>query len=68
MSSSYIILSINLYRYVCSGSMEPGSYRGDLLFLNNRQAQISIGDICVFKIPGREIPIVHRVIEIHQQR
>jgi signal peptidase len=56
------------FLFSLSGSMEPGSYRGDLLFLNNRQAQVSIGDICVFKIRGKDVPVVHRVIEIHQLR
>lgn len=47
-----------------SGSMEPAFYRGDLLFLTNPpQQRYDIGDITVYKIPGAEIPIVHRVME-----
>uniref|UniRef100_A0A915KCM0 Signal peptidase complex catalytic subunit SEC11 n=1 Tax=Romanomermis culicivorax TaxID=13658 RepID=A0A915KCM0_ROMCU len=53
---------------VLSGSMEPAFFRGDLLFLTNHQEEpIRAGDIVVFKIEGREIPIVHRVIKIHEK-
>ncbi|KAG8750512.1 Signal peptidase complex catalytic subunit [Serendipita sp. 396] len=51
---------------VLSGSMEPAFYRGDLLFLTNPVNEpYLVGDITVYKIPGEEIPIVHRVIESH---
>ncbi|EMD37033.1 hypothetical protein CERSUDRAFT_51338 [Gelatoporia subvermispora B] len=47
-----------------SGSMEPAFYRGDLLFLTNPPNQrYEIGDITVYKVPGADIPIVHRVLE-----
>lgn len=46
--------------------MEPAFYRGDLLFLTNPpQVKYHTGDITVYKIPGNEIPIVHRVLETH---
>lgn len=45
--------------------MEPAFARGDLLFLSLPSAPITIGDICVFKLQDRAIPIVHRVIELH---
>ncbi|KAF1870696.1 hypothetical protein Lal_00026296 [Lupinus albus] len=48
---------------VLSGSMEPGFQRGDILFLHMSKDPIRAGDIIVFKIDGREIPIVHRVHE-----
>ncbi|KIK93008.1 hypothetical protein PAXRUDRAFT_829417 [Paxillus rubicundulus Ve08.2h10] len=49
---------------VLSGSMEPAFYRGDLLFLTNpANERYHTGDITVYKIPGAEIPIVHRVLE-----
>lgn len=49
-----------------SGSMEPAFYRGDLLFLTNPASeQYLTGDITVYKVPGADIPIVHRVIETH---
>jgi len=51
---------------VLSGSMEPAFYRGDLLFLTNpSRDQYRTGDITVYKIPGADIPIVHRVLETH---
>ncbi|CAM9397086.1 signal peptidase complex catalytic subunit SEC11A [Lampetra fluviatilis] len=53
---------------VLSGSMEPAFHRGDLLFLTNHQeTPIRVGEIVVFKVEGREIPIVHRVIKIHEK-
>ncbi|KAJ9050387.1 Signal peptidase complex catalytic subunit [Entomophthora muscae] len=50
---------------VLSGSMEPAFYRGDLLFLTLGSSPIEIGEVVVFKLPGRDIPIVHRVLKIH---
>lgn len=42
--------------------------RGDLLFLSMpRTAPLALGDITVYKIPGAAIPIVHRVIETHDE-
>ena len=39
--------------------MEPAFKRGDLLFLTNyREDPIRVGEIIVFKVEGREIPIV----------
>ncbi len=48
--------------------MEPAFYRGDLLFLGNDVKEpIRAGEIVVFSIEGREIPIVHRVIKVHEK-
>ncbi|RMX38023.1 hypothetical protein pdam_00012294, partial [Pocillopora damicornis] len=52
---------------VLSGSMEPAFQRGDLLFLTNKEDPIRVGEIVVFKVEGREIPIVHRVLKIHEK-
>lgn len=53
---------------VLTGSMEPAFFRGDLLFLTNpKDEPVRVGDIVVFKIRGRDIPIVHRVIKIHEK-
>ena len=49
---------------VLSGSMEPGFQRGDILFLNMGTAPVRTGEIVVFNIDGRDIPIVHRVIKV----
>ncbi|GJU97438.1 signal peptidase complex catalytic subunit SEC11A-like protein [Tanacetum coccineum] len=48
---------------VLSGSMEPGFKRGDILFLHMSKDPIRAGEIVVFNVDGREIPIVHRVHE-----
>ncbi|KAJ3152184.1 Signal peptidase complex catalytic subunit S11C [Geranomyces variabilis] len=50
---------------VLSESMEPAFARGDLLFLTLPSTPVTIGDICVFKLQDKPIPIVHRVLEIH---
>lgn len=48
--------------------MEPAFHRGDLLFLTNRvEDPIRVGEIVVFRIEGREIPIVHRVLKVHEK-
>ncbi|KAG8381512.1 hypothetical protein BUALT_Bualt06G0129500 [Buddleja alternifolia] len=51
---------------VLSGSMEPGFKRGDILFLHMSKDPIRAGDIVVFNVDGRQIPIVHRVIKVHE--
>ena len=51
---------------VLSGSMEPGYYRGDLLLLTSPSRPVAVGDICVFKLDGREVPIVHRIHRVHE--
>ena len=50
-----------------SGSMEPAFQRGDILFLTNRDDPIRAGEIVVFKIKDRDIPIVHRVMKVHEK-
>eukprot|EP01156_Anaeramoeba_ignava_P004557 Anaeramoba_ignava/a232635_12.p1 GENE.a232635_12~~a232635_12.p1 ORF type:complete len:185 (+),score=41.30 a232635_12:35-589(+) len=47
---------------VLSESMEPGFYRGDILFVRNNKDPLKAGEIIVFKVKHQEIPIVHRVI------
>ena len=39
--------------------MEPAFQRGDILFLTNQDDPIRAGEIVVFKIKDRDIPIVH---------
>ena len=49
--------------------MEPLFARGDLLFLSlPREDRLEIGDIPVFKLRGRDIPIVHRALVIHDDK
>ena len=52
---------------VLSGSMEPAFQRGDILFLTNLDDPIAVGEIVVFKVAGRDIPIVHRVLRVHER-
>ena len=53
---------------VLSGSMEPGYHRGDLLLLNLWSEPIQVGDICVYRLEGKDIPIVHRVHRVHENK
>jgi len=39
---------------------------GDILFLNNQDDPIRAGDVVVFKIKDRDIPIVHRCLKVHE--
>lgn len=50
---------------VLSGSMEPAFQRGDILFLWNRDLSARVGDVVVYEIKGKSIPIVHRVLREH---
>ncbi|XP_044522553.1 signal peptidase complex catalytic subunit SEC11C-like [Gracilinanus agilis] len=53
---------------VLSGSMETAFHRGDLLFLTNFwKDPIRAGEIVIFKVEGRDIPIVNRVIKVHEK-
>lgn len=51
---------------VLSGSMEPALYRGDILFLTQSDKPFQVGEIIVYKFVGRDIPIVHRIIQIKE--
>jgi signal peptidase len=48
---------------VLSESMSPAFERGDILFLSMTDEPLRTGDICVFNIKGRDIPIVHRIVK-----
>ena len=41
--------------------------RGDILFLNNSVDRVYVGDVVVFKIRDRDIPIVHRILKVHEK-
>ncbi|KDO26844.1 hypothetical protein SPRG_08135 [Saprolegnia parasitica CBS 223.65] len=47
---------------VLSGSVYQ---RGDILFLGNSEPKIDIGDTVVFTVKDRDIPIAHRVLQVH---
>lgn len=44
--------------------MEPAFQRGDLLLLWNRnlRAETEIGEVVVYNVRDKEIPIVHRIV------
>jgi signal peptidase I len=63
----FITLSESPVVVVLSGSMMPAFQRGDILFLNNYNDPIRVGEIVVFKIKDRDIPIVHRVLKVHEK-
>ena len=42
--------------------MEPAFQRGDLLFLWNRAPRAELGEVVVYNVQGKDIPIVHRVV------
>jgi signal peptidase len=54
-----------------SNSMVPTFYQGDILIIqgvrnpNDYSEFLKIGDIIVFSVEGREIPIVHRIKQIN---
>jgi signal peptidase I len=47
---------------VLSGSMEPAFQRGDILLLWNRSRETRVGEVVVYNVKGKDIPIVHRVV------
>lgn len=50
---------------VLSGSMEPFFFRGDLLLLFNDSSPIQVGEVVVYGVDEKKIPIVHRVVRVH---
>lgn len=50
---------------VLTQSMEPGFERGDILTVKttNLNADLNVGDIVVYQLHGRVVPIVHRLLE-----
>jgi signal peptidase I len=53
---------------VLSESMEPAIHRSDLLVLTNymEPQPLTVGDIVVYKLPGRRVSIVHRIVRVHE--
>eukprot|EP01104_Vermistella_antarctica_P016106 TRINITY_DN5426_c0_g1_i1.p1 TRINITY_DN5426_c0_g1~~TRINITY_DN5426_c0_g1_i1.p1 ORF type:complete len:187 (-),score=39.80 TRINITY_DN5426_c0_g1_i1:356-916(-) len=50
---------------VLSESMEPAFERGDLLFLVHDETRTYVpGDVVVYKVPEKPIPIVHRILDV----
>nr|UMO78476.1 Signal peptidase I [Pandoravirus belohorizontensis] len=56
---------------VTSGSMEPQTYRGDLLLVVGPDfgGKVRVGDIVLYRLPHRpDTPIVHRVVGSRRRR
>jgi signal peptidase len=49
---------------VLSNSMEPVFSKGDIIFVTHNKEPFVIGEIIVYNIPSKDIPIVHRIIDI----
>ncbi|KAJ6715150.1 SIGNAL PEPTIDASE COMPLEX CATALYTIC SUBUNIT SEC11 [Salix viminalis] len=58
------IVVATLQLNICSMKL----FLGDILFLHMSKDPIRAGEIVVFNIDGREIPIVHRVIKVHERQ
>jgi len=66
---SYLSGSESPIVVVLSGSMEPELYRGDILLLTGpKNGTLTPGDIIVYNVRDRNIPIIHRVLEQHWTR
>jgi signal peptidase len=48
-----------------SNSMIPVFYKGDILVLSGTRAGPEIGDVVVYSVAGRSVPIVHRVVKVN---
>ena len=54
-----------------SNSMVPTFYQGDILVVQGAKnpqdykGMLKIGDVIVFSVSGRDVPIVHRIIQIN---
>ena len=53
-------------RLCVTSASEPTMETGDM-FLMSMPKQFNNGDLIVFNIRDRDIPIIHRIIQIHQQ-
>ncbi|CBK20928.2 uncharacterized protein [Blastocystis hominis] len=62
---SYTLNTTTPVVVILTGSMLPEYRRGDVLVVDNRFHSLKIADIVVYSIPGRDIPIVHRIHVIH---
>ena len=48
--------------------MMPAFGRGDVLFLmNDPNDSVRVGEIVVFRLENKDIPITHRVIKVHEK-
>ncbi len=60
MATQYPIVAVE------SNSMSPFFWRGDILIIQGvKQSDLKTGDVMVFSVPGRTVPIVHRLVDIN---
>jgi len=65
---SYLLINVisgssATFSVVLSESMEPEIKRGDLIF-SITPNNLRVGDIVLYQLPHKDIPIVHRIIEL----
>jgi signal peptidase len=49
-----------------SNSMVPVFYKGDILVLRGMEPDaLKVGDVIVYSVRGRDVPIVHRIVKIN---
>jgi signal peptidase len=49
-----------------SDSMIPVFYKGDILLLHGMEkGALKVGDIIVYSVEGRSVPIVHRIVKLN---
>jgi signal peptidase len=49
-----------------SNSMVPVFHKGDILVLRGMESSVlDVGDIIVYSVPGRAVPVVHRIVKIN---
>ena len=49
-----------------SNSMVPVFYKGDILILKGvPEGDLKVGDIVVYSVEGRSVPIVHRIVKMN---
>lgn len=52
-----------IFVYFCRSSCYPSFYRGDVVFISNSSKDIETGSTVAFKIPERDLLIIHRIVE-----
>ncbi len=49
-----------------SNSMVPVFYKGDILVLKGMAPEdLQVGDVIVYSVAGRDVPVVHRIVKIN---
>jgi len=54
---------------VYSWNFNDGMEKGDIILVQgNKNRDYKIGDVIIFKVPENSVPIIHRVVGIHQEQ